>query len=200
MVRDKWDAVYREQRQAKPDAALVLAQNQHLLPIKGNALDLACGLGANALLLAKQGLKTSAWDISAVAIEQLNAKAERQGLAIDAVCCDVTHTALAEAAFDVIVVSFYLQRSLCPAIQAALKPGGLLFYQTFCQQKVSQTGPRNPDFLLADNELLDLFPALKLRVYREEALLGDHQMGLRNQALMVAEKPSVSPANKLLAK
>jgi 2-polyprenyl-3-methyl-5-hydroxy-6-metoxy-1,4-benzoquinol methylase len=32
------------------------------------ALDLACGLGANALVLAKQGLTTEAWDISAIFI------------------------------------------------------------------------------------------------------------------------------------
>jgi len=38
-------------------------------------LDLACGLGANALRLAELGLKTEAWDLSPVAVERLNAEA-----------------------------------------------------------------------------------------------------------------------------
>ena len=63
-----------------------------------------------------------------------------------------------------------------------------MFYQTYCQQKVQQQGPSNPNFLLKDNELLQLFSSMKVRVYREESLLGDHQKGWRNQALLVAEK------------
>ena len=190
MTDDKWDGIYRQRQELAPTAAVVLEQNQHLLPVQGKALDLACGLGGNALMLANHGLQTSAWDKSQVAIGKLSAEADRQALVIETVCCDVSQTALPEATFDVIVVSFFLDRDLCKSIQTALKPGGILFYQTYCQQKVTATGPRNPDFLLADNELLELFPALKLRVYREEALLGDHQLGLRNQALMVAEKPA----------
>ena len=89
---------------------------------------------------------------------------------------------------DVLVVSFFLERELCPALFAAIKPGGLLFYQTYCQQKVTEQGPTNPDYLLADNELLQLFPQMKVRVYREDALLGKHNAGLRNQALLVAQK------------
>lgn len=44
----------------------VLLDNSHLLPASGRALDLACGLGANALYLAKRGMTTSAWDLSPV--------------------------------------------------------------------------------------------------------------------------------------
>jgi tellurite methyltransferase len=50
-LRAKWDARYRE-RDRIPSPALVLSENLHLLPGSGAALDLACGLGENALLLA----------------------------------------------------------------------------------------------------------------------------------------------------
>ena len=43
-----------------PTPCQVLADNVHLLPTTGIALDLACGLGANALLLAQHGLTTYA--------------------------------------------------------------------------------------------------------------------------------------------
>ncbi|HEB99563.1 MAG TPA: SAM-dependent methyltransferase, partial [Thiotrichales bacterium] len=65
----KWDARYRESATAV--ATEVLVENRHLLPAVGEALDLACGLGGNALLLARHGLRTTAWDLSPVAIERL---------------------------------------------------------------------------------------------------------------------------------
>jgi SAM-dependent methyltransferase len=168
-VQEKWDNIY-QQKVGEPPVAEVLQHNHYLLPEKGVALDLACGLGGNAMMLAEKGLSVMAWDISPVAIAFLDQAANVRG-------------------FDVLLVSLFLERSLCPALLAALKPGGLLLYQTYCQEKVHQGGPNNPDYLLADNELLELFPGLKLRVYREESLLGRHDIGMRNQAWMMAEKP-----------
>ena len=67
----KWDARYRENKIVHTEAASVLAENRHLLPRSGVALDLACGIGANARLLASHGLTTSAWDISTEALEHV---------------------------------------------------------------------------------------------------------------------------------
>ena len=180
----KWDTIYRK-REVLPTAALVL---QHLLPQQGVALDLACGQGGNALLLAGMGLDVSAYDVSAVAIEQLRQAASSKGLKVDAQVRDIIESPPERNSVDVLVVSYFLDRPLCSFFIDAIKPGGLLFYQTYCQQKVQQQGPSNPDFLLKDNELLQLFSSMKVRVYREESLLGDHQKGWRNQALLVAEK------------
>jgi tellurite methyltransferase len=186
-LQKKWDGIYL-QREGETSVARVLLENQHLLPEKGKALDLACGLGSNAKLLAKAGLEVDAWDISPVAIKQLQQEVQSKKLTINAQVHDVIEKPPATNSFDVIVVSFFLDRDLCDKLILALKPGGLLFYQTYCQAKVDQAGPQNPDYLLADNELLRLFPSLKVRVYREEALLGEHQRGFRNIAFLVAEK------------
>ncbi|NQY27385.1 MAG: class I SAM-dependent methyltransferase [Piscirickettsiaceae bacterium] len=186
-MKVKWDAIYRE-KETVPSAALVLQQNQHLLPAKGVALDLACGQGGNALLLAEVGLDVLAYDISAVAIEQLQQTAKENGLVIDAQTRNIIASPPGKSSLDILVVSYFLDRTLTSHLIDALKPGGLLFYQTYCQQKVQQQGPSNPNFLLKDNELLQLFSSMKVRVYREESLLGDHQKGWRNQALLVAEK------------
>lgn len=183
----KWDAIYSN-KEHSPTASFVLTQNQHLLPRHGIALDLACGQGGNAVLLAKAGLDVSAWDVSPVVIKQLQGFAEINNLTINAQIRDVVESPPEPNSLDVLVVSFFLDRSLCKRLLAALRPGGLLFYQTYCQQKVEQQGPSNVDFLLADNELLSLFSTMKVRVYREESLLGDHHQGWRNQALLVAEK------------
>ena len=87
-----------------------------------------------------------------------------------------------------VVVSHFLERTLTESLCAALRPGGLLFYQTFVRDKVGQQGPGNPDYLLAENELLSMFATLRLRVYREEGCLGDTMQGLRNEALYVGQK------------
>ncbi len=184
----KWDRRYQQSGREIPAAAEVLTQNQHLLPATGTALDLACGLGANAQFMAQAGLNVTAQDLSPVAIQQLQQTAQQSGLAINAEVCDVMITPPSAEQYNVIVVSYFLERSLAPALINALKPGGLLFYQTWCLHKTAERGPTNPDFLLADNELLSLFADLTVRIYREETNLGDVTQGFRDRAMLVAER------------
>jgi tellurite methyltransferase len=186
-MQEKWNKRYAS-AQGAPRAVQVLRENRHLLPSAGEALDLACGLGGNALLLARAGLKVQGWDQSPVAIERLRSCAQADHLPVKAMVRDVIAQPPVAASFDVIVVSYFLQRELGPVLCAALRPGGLLFYQTFVKDKVSPQGPNNPEFLLAENELLTLFAPLRLRLYREEGMLGDITQGLRNEALLVGQK------------
>ncbi|MFO8154188.1 class I SAM-dependent methyltransferase [Thioalkalivibrio sp.] len=189
-LEQKWNQRYAEADAAAATPCAVLQQFAHLLPPNGAALDLACGLGGNASLLAGRGLVTRAWDLSPVAIERLREHAEEHGLPIRAEVRDVETQPPAPDAFDVIAVSYFLERSLAPALAAALRPGGLLFYQTWTREAVDDRGPGNPDFRLAPNELLDLFPDLRLLAYREEGLFGNPAEGLRNEAWLVAARPS----------
>jgi len=186
--RDKWNARHgRAEGVGTP--AEVLRDNAHLLPASGDALDLACGLGANALLLAEAGLCTDAWDVSDVAIARLEVEAQARGLVVRTAVRDVVAAPPAADTFDVIVVAHFLERAVVPAIVAALRPGGLLFYQTWTRTAVSGRGPSNPAYRLADNELRRLFESLQLVVYREEGALGDTGRGFRDQAMLVARKP-----------
>ena len=182
----KWDQIY--QNSTCSEVADVLRENEFLLPEKGLALDLACGLGANAVFLAEKGLETHAWDISSVAIEKLKKNAEKKGLKLSAKQHYIDFKNLPKNTFDVIVLSHFLDRTLCNAIMGALKSDGLLFYQTYVRGKLGSSGPKNPDFLLARNELLKLFSPLKLVVYRENSLVGDLDCGERDEALFVGQK------------
>jgi len=188
-TQKKWDAIYQKSEEGEYTAVRVLQENQHLLPEGGRALELACGMAANAAFLARQGLSTTAWDISAVVIERLQASPAMQDLPITFEARDIVQQPPEEASFDVIVVSYFLDRSLIPHIKRALKPSGLIFYQTFTQTYVNEGGPRSRDFRLADNELLQLFGDYQVLVYREEGRVGDLQQGYRNEALIVAQKP-----------
>ena len=186
-VISKWNNIY-SQDQEFYRAVQVLTENEFLLPAAGTALDLACGLGANAIFLAKQGLAVTAWDISFVAIDKLTAYAVQQGLNINACQEKIVADSFTGCYFDVIVVSRFLDRTLSNAIIGALKPDGLLFYQTFTREKASPRPPNNPDYLLIENELLALFSPLRVIFYRENALIGKQLRGLRNEAQFIGQK------------
>jgi tellurite methyltransferase len=187
-VINKWNHIYSRSDQECYPATQVLTENEFLLPLTGEALDLACGLGANADFLAKRGLAVTAWDISFVAIDKLKAYAVQQGLNINACQEKIAAASFIQCSFDVIVVSRFLDRTLSDAIIGALKPDGLLFYQTFTREKVSPEPPNNPGYLLTENELLTLFSPLRLIFYRENALIGNQQRGLRNEAQFIGRK------------
>jgi SAM-dependent methyltransferase len=183
-LQEKWDRRHCDSAMGPPLG--VLTDYAHLLPRSGAALDLACGLGASAVFLARSGLQTTAWDLSPVAIERLQASIGE--LPLQAAVRDVVSSPPPANRFDVICVGHFLERDLCPVIARALKPGGLLFYQTFGRDRIDDSGPSTDRFRLATNELLKLFDGLVVRVYREEGQVGDHSKGVRNIVQLVAQQ------------
>lgn len=165
----RWDERYRNTKTIGKPAG-VLEHYQHLLPKQGSALDLACGLGGNALLLAQNGLETHAWDISAVGIQTLAEQALHSSLFVQTKIRDITAQPPEPESFDVIVVSYFLERSIFPALIKALKPNGLIFYQTFTRQQFSDSGPSNPAYRLQLNELRELLSGLQVVDYLEGEL------------------------------
>lgn len=188
-TKEKWDKNYTSCSNDYPSPAEVLHHNQHLLPTQGTALDLACGRGANAICLAENGLTVSAWDISASALKHLSSEAIKKDLEIELVARNISEHPPKPNSFDVITVSNFLERELTNDIRNAIKTDGLIFYQTFIIDKVSNVGPSNPDYLLENNELLSLFNDWKILYYKEEGTTGRIDEGLRNQAMIIAQKP-----------
>ena len=190
-AKKKWNKVYTEKEipdHVEAKAANVLQDHADLLPTSGLALDLACGLGGNAIFLAQQGLETHAWDISQAAIEKLLSYCNGNIISITAEVRDIEAHPPEKNTFDVICVSYYLERSLTNDIIAALKPNGLLFYQTFIEEKVSDSGPSNPKYRLQPNELSALFSPLHVLLYQEYGIVGNVKKGLRDVAMLVAQK------------
>jgi len=182
----EWDSLYEN---ANPiPAARVLEENVHLLYDSGEALDIACGLAENSFLLARQGYQVDAWDNSPVAIDRVNKKATETSLTVKAEIKDVINHTFPTEHYDVIVLTHYLEQSISSKIVSSLKPGGLLFFQTFTRKQVSASGPEELKYRLMSNEALSMFPGLSIVVYREEGKLGDVNKGFRNEALLVAKK------------
>jgi SAM-dependent methyltransferase len=146
-----------------------LVAHQALLPGRGEALDVACGRGRNALWLAERGLDVHAVDRDAEAIDAVRREANARHLPIVAGVCDLEApgVSLGRARYDVIVVVHYLHRPLRPALIEALRPGGLLIYETFTRDQALRGKPMNPDFLLEKGELRRLVAPLTVLDYRE---------------------------------
>jgi hypothetical protein len=88
--------------------------------------------------------------------------------------------------YDLVLVFFYLQRELFPAIFAALRPGGWLIYKTYTtRQRQLGGGPQNPDYLLKPGELQHAFQSMNVLRYQE-------QVASIATAELVARKPSQS--------
>lgn len=163
-----------------------LTDHRHLLPSAGTALDVACGRGRHALWLAAQGFRVTAVDRDGKALDGLGEAARRRGLweVVTAVLdLESRGSVLPADAFDVVVAVHYLHRALFPRLIDALRPGGVLVYETFTTAQAARGKPTNPDFLLHPGELLHLIQPLVVLASREG------EFGGRDVASVVARKP-----------
>ncbi len=124
-------------------------------------LDVACGRGRHALATAGLGLSCLAVDRDRDALRTLAAAAPARVCAVRADLEEGPGVPWREVAFGAVLVFRYLWRPRAAALARALRPGGLLVYETFTEaQRALPHGPRNPDFLLRPGELPSLFPGL----------------------------------------
>jgi len=149
------------------DPVQFLVDNADLLP-KGRVLDVAMGTGRNAIYLAKMGFEVEGVDISPEAVSAALESAEGSGVMIKAQVADLEKAFhIKEDAYDVIICSNYLQRSLIPEMKNGLRRGGMIVYETHIVDQAQFGEPKNPDYLLEHNELLDMFRELRCLRYRE---------------------------------
>ncbi len=172
----KWDKKYlASQKTTEVKPAWLLKHHGQHLPLKGKALDLACGLGGNARFLAMCGLTVDAWDISDVALTNLNNFAAINRLAISPSICDIEQMIFPYQQYDIIIISNYLNRQVLKQIPQALKPNGKLYIQTFLLP-IQKNAPNNQSFYLTSGELNKLLPTLTTEVYGE-GQLGKNRCG-----------------------
>ncbi|MCW9013387.1 MAG: class I SAM-dependent methyltransferase [Gammaproteobacteria bacterium] len=173
-----WEKHYADIAVGDQTVASVLTENEHLLEWQGLALDYACGLAANGRWLAARGYEVIAWDMSRNAVEKLNQYSREKNIRLTAEVRDLENNPPTDEKFDVIVVSFFLHRQTLLNLYQALKPGGLLFYQTFLGEQKNGRGPSNSDFRLTQGELLRVYSDMENLFYRED----------EDQALFVGKK------------
>ncbi len=184
-TQSQWDAKHSlAAKEAAEGPAGILCELWPLLPA-GAALDLACGRGRNALFLAEHGRQVTAVDWSATALEILEEHAKARKIpvrritridetkrsaraGIDLLHADLETIELPANRYAVILCVRYLQRSLFSQISRALRPGGMLLFETYTEAQLDFSGgPRDPAHLLHNGELQKAFPELDVIFYRE---------------------------------
>ena len=181
----EWDAKHGlAANEAAEAPAGILIELWPLLPA-GGALDLACGSGRNAIFLAEHGRHVTAVDWSGAALDILEERAKALKIpvrrmqrmdeakqvtraGIDLLQTDLEAVALPANRYSLILCVRYLQRSLFPQICRALRPGGMLLFETYTKAQLDFSGgPRDPVHLLNTGELRRAFPELEVVFYRE---------------------------------
>jgi tellurite methyltransferase len=180
-----WDAKHRLAAEAAPsEPASIVSELLPLLPA-GRALDVACGTGRHALLLAARGQHVTAVDFSGVALDILEARARSKHMPVrrsdrfpepgrrahgvlELMQADLERIHLPDRCYDLILCVQFLQRSLFPQMARALRPNGVLLMETFTRAQLEfECGPRNPAYLLESGELREALPGLRVLFYRE---------------------------------
>jgi tellurite methyltransferase len=132
------------------------------------ALDVAMGRGRHAVALAQAGFETFGVDLRFDAVRDAQRAADAAGVRLHVWCADLTRYPLPRAQFDVIVLTRYLQRDLFGALRTAVRPGGVVLYETFTTaQRALGRGPTSPDHLLEPGELLKSFEGFEVLFYEE---------------------------------
>jgi SAM-dependent methyltransferase len=146
---------------------------------RGTALCLAAGEGRNAVYLAGQGYDVTAMDASPVGLEKALALAEQRGVTLSTEVGDLQEGYdMGVSQYDLITNFYYHDPAMIPDVMRALKPGGMFILQNFSNDQVdtNEFGPRNPDFLVKPNELLELFADYRILYYEDAVVELDEGM------------------------
>jgi tellurite methyltransferase len=157
----------------------------------GPVVDLACGRGRHALALARNGIPCLGVDRNADHLTQLRLLAEREQLPLRTLRADLETDEgmpFLPSSCGAILIFRFLYRPLLRKLPPALRPGGLLLYETFAAaHRETGRGPRNPAFYLDHDELPRYFPDLEILDYAEGPDAGDPP---DITARLVARKPA----------
>lgn len=166
--RKRWDKKW-SQLIGKPfNPHRLLIANQGLFS-GGRALEVACGLGQNAIWLADHHYQVTGIDISCVALAYAaNDAAEKKvSSRISFVQMDLDSWSFPTDTFDLITVFRFLNRELFPGIRAGLRSGGLLIYSTRFGRRLDYEAGTNQDYILHPGELIDRFSDWEILYYGE---------------------------------
>ena len=132
------------------------------------ALDVAMGRGRHTWALARAGFKTFGVDRDIESLRVARIQARHQNLNVRLWATDLEDGVLPTSHFDVLVCTRYLQRHLFPVLRGAVKPGGVVLYETFTVLQLQyETGPRSRDHLLEPLELRRAFDGWAILDYEE---------------------------------
>ncbi|MFN0180435.1 MAG: class I SAM-dependent methyltransferase [Gemmatimonadales bacterium] len=139
-----------------------------MIPTGARVLDLACGSGRHAIAAAERGSTVVAVDRDPARLAEARTEAARRRLAIEWIQADLEGTWPDFGQFDAVLLFNYLDRARMPKVTAAVRPGGLLIFETFLEvQRQLGWGPQQEAHLLKFGEIAGLVAPLAVVFGRE---------------------------------
>jgi SAM-dependent methyltransferase len=156
----------------KPTTTGILASEwimrfSHLVKPKGTVLDVAAGHGRHAEFFLRLGCSVVSVDIDVSSLAFLSSSVNHSIIEAD---LDACVWPFPNSIFDAIIVTNYLNRNIYFDIVNSLSNSGVLLMETFGEGNQEFGRPRNPDFLLASGELIQVFEPLLQIVSYEHGL------------------------------
>ena len=176
-----WNQSYQDNPQEAnvPDRILV-CEIEDLKP--GKALDLGCGAGMNAMMLAERGWSVLGLDWADIAIHIARQKAEERGVSARFEVADTTEWQPQEQ-FDLVISTYALPgmeaaRKILRTALKALAPGGTLIVAEWDRSMASVWGFAE-DELPTPEEIVALLPGLEIQkagVLHIEDMFGERDL------------------------
>jgi len=152
---------------------------------RDRALDVACGRGRHALLLAERGYRVDAVDFALPALTTLRRHAVARRLDVRCLAADVGTWPFPNERYALVLVVSFLDRSLFRALRAAVAPGGTLLYETHVR---AADAPVRAEFCLEPDELDVVFHDWQILLRRDIDTL--HHDRPTRRAGILARRPS----------
>ena len=181
--KEKWNKKYQENETLLTyrSAAQMVEECYHKCGGK-KVLDLACGTGRHALFLSKRDYEVDAVDISEVALNHLREQANEKVNVIEA---DLDSYTPDKEAYDLIIMTNFLDRDLIRRAKDAVNEGGLFIVETYMEDEANEKEDYNPEFLLQKEELKAIFSDYKVLDYEESWNESYETYRMKKQAIVV---------------
>jgi ubiquinone/menaquinone biosynthesis C-methylase UbiE len=187
-----WDEVY------KGTPAWDVGHPQHVFEVivedgeikPGRVLDIGCGRGDNAIMLALNGCNVTGIDISEIAISDAKAKSAERHVNVNFIVGDILKIdqLFKESEFDVVIDSFLFHTMtdeerpiFAKQVYKILKPEGKYFMLCFSDKDLAGPGPRR----ISKAEIESTFTSLFKIVYIVDTSL-EANTGRRSAYLLSA--------------
>lgn len=159
-----WNKEYRTRPESDWTSARDwLVDHRQLLPAGGRAFEAACGDGGNLNFLHQRGFSILAADYSVEGVRLAKHRCPQANV----IRADLSRFRLPDASFDLIINFYYLEWNLVDQFSRALKPGGLLIFETMDVGILKVKPDINPLFLLQPGQLLQKFSGWDILDERE---------------------------------
>lgn len=154
----------------------------------GRSLDVGMGQGRNTIYLAQQGWESVGFDPADRAVAAAQEQAKKLGVKIITSVARAEDFDWGESKWDLIVLSYVGARDMVANVTRALRPGGMVVVEGF-HRDATRAHPIGGAVVFDTNELLKLFPDLRIVRYEDTNAVGDFGLDETRVVRLAAVKP-----------